>query len=152
MEVGPCNKQQCVSTMFDCSRTSGLTAAGTIPFDDCRVDTTNNAMNPHTGIFTVGPGQAGIYEISFHGKFQVTKMSTGWCDIYVNDKVIADLQRSYNGPSWTSTTTHGMHLLYPLREKDKLRIQFNKDHRKDMLASDHEHDIHLLAQKVANLL
>ena len=77
--------------MFDCYRTSRLSRAATVTYDGCHVETTNGAINPNTGIFTVR--QPGIYSISFTAKYVSSSKGRfgAWSDIFVNDTVIKNL-------------------------------------------------------------
>jgi len=142
--------------MFDCSRTSRLHIQGNgygsrkVTYHTCLVDNTNNSINPSTGVFTVPKGQAGVYQISFTAKFVANSNGRfgAWCDIYVGNKVVADLQREYNG-NRTESSTHTVVLLHILREGDEVYVMFNKDGT-SFIHSDDDHDVHFTVRKVAD--
>ena len=141
--------------MFDCTRTSRFQSRGIVNYDECLVDTTGGSMNITSGIFTASPSQAGIYQISFTAKYVANSNGRfgAWSDVFVNDVVIADSQREYNGyggKSRTESSTHTVLALYPVREKDTIKVQFNKDGA-SYIHSDSDHDVHFTARKIAAL-
>ncbi|XP_023329784.1 uncharacterized protein LOC111702358 [Eurytemora carolleeae] len=145
-------KSEPIWPMFDCSRTSRLHDRGIITYNTCLVDTTNGSMNPATGIFTTADSQPGIYQISFTAKYVAHSNGKfgAWSDIMVNDKVVGDSQREYNGNSRTESSTHTVILLHILRAADTVRVQFNKD-GSSYIHSDDDHDVHFTVRKVADI-
>lgn len=135
--------------MFDCYRTSRLSRAVTVTYDGCHVDTTNGDMNTATGIFTVR--HPGVYSISFTAKFVSSSKGRfgAWSDIFVNDTVIADSQREYNGNemSTSESSTHTVMVFYSLGYGDLVKVQFNKDGA-SYIHSDQDHDVHFTARRI----
>ena len=142
-------------TMFDCTRTSRFQSRGIVNYDECLVDTTGGSMNITSGIFTASPTQGGIYQISFTAKYVANSNGRfgAWSDVFVNDVVIADSQREYNGyggKSRTESSTHTVMALYPVRGNDTIRVQFNKDGH-SYIHSDSDHDVHFTARWISDL-
>jgi len=143
-----------IPVMFDCTRTSRLLQRGVINYDTCLVDTTNGAMNNGTGVFTPTDKQAGIYQMSFTAKYVAHSSGRfgAWSDLWVNDKVIADSQREYNGNGQekTESSTHTMLALFPLKGNDSVKVQFNKDGH-SYIHSDRDHDVHFTMRRISRL-
>jgi len=142
-------------TMFDCTRTSRFQSRGIVNYDECLVDTTGGSMNITSGVFTASQSQAGIYQITFTAKYVANSNGRfgAWSDVFVNDVVIADSQREYNGcggKSRTESSTHTVMALYPIRGDDTIRVQFNKDGH-SYIHSDNDHDVHFTARKISDL-
>lgn len=144
--------EETVWPLCDCSRTTRLHTRGIITYDTCLVDTTNGSMDILAGTFTTGPNQAGIYQITFTAKYVAHSNGRfgAWSDVYVNDKVIADSQREYNGNARTESSTHTVLALHVLKPNDTVRVQFNKDGG-SFIHSDSDHDVHFTVVKIANL-
>ena len=141
--------------MFDCTRTSRLQNRGIVTYDVCLVDLTEGSMNISSGIFSPSEKQTGIYQISFTAKYVANSNGRfgAWSDILVDEVVIADSQREYNGNngrSRTESSTHTMLALYPLKESSKVKIMFNKDGQ-SYIHSDNDHDVHFIVRKIAEL-
>merc|ERR1712179_456627 len=98
-------------TMFDCTRTSRFQSRGIVNYDECLVDTTGGSMNITSGVFTASQAQAGIYQITFTAKYVANSNGRfgAWSDVFVNDVVIADSQREYNGCGGKSRTESSTH-------------------------------------------
>ena len=148
-------EREVLPPMFDCTRTSVFQGRGTVSYDDCLVNTTGGSMNITSGIFTASPSQRGIYQISFTAKYVAHSNGRfgAWSDILVNNLVIADSQREYNGyggKSRTESSTHTMIALYPILEDDTIRVKFHKDGY-SYIHSDSDHDVHFTARKVSDL-
>ena len=142
-------------TMFDCTRTSRFQSRGIVNYDECLVDTTGGSMNTTSGVFTASQAQGGIYQITFTAKYVANSNGRfgAWSDVIVNNVVIADSQREYNGcggKSRTESSTHTVMALYPIRVNDTIRVQFNKDGH-SYIHSDNDHDVHFTARKIADL-
>eukprot|EP00092_Neocalanus_flemingeri_P021782 GFUD01023630.1.p1 GENE.GFUD01023630.1~~GFUD01023630.1.p1 ORF type:complete len:274 (+),score=50.63 GFUD01023630.1:16-837(+) len=156
LQGGPNNgNQESEPIMFDCTRTTRFQSRGIVNYDECLVDTTGGSMNITSGIFTASTSQGGIYQISFTAKYVANSNGRfgAWSDVFVNDVVIADSQREYNGfggKSRTESSTHTVMALYPVKEMDTIRVQFNKDGY-SYIHSDSDHDVHFTARKIAAL-
>lgn len=136
--------------MFDCYLTNRFTQPGAVRFDACLVDTTDGAMEKRTGTFTVNV--EGIYQLSFTAKYVSSSKGRfgAWSDIMVNDTVIADSQREYNGNhrSNSESSTHTILVLYPLRIGDQVKVIFNRD-GDSYIHSDRDRDVHFTGRRVA---
>jgi len=143
-----------IPVMFDCTRTSRLLQRGVINYDTCLVDTTEGTMNNDTGVFIPTKEQAGIYQMSFTAKYVAHSSGRfgAWSDLWVNDKVIADSQREYNGNGQekTESSTHTMLALFPLKGNDTVKVQFNKDGH-SYIHSDKDHDVHFTMRRISRL-
>eukprot|EP00095_Tigriopus_kingsejongensis_P006899 maker-scaffold126_size328755-snap-gene-0.10 protein:Tk06899 transcript:maker-scaffold126_size328755-snap-gene-0.10-mRNA-1 annotation:"AGAP001552-PA" len=141
-----------VVIMFDCYRTTRLSQARVISYDGCFVDTTQGAMNSNTGIFTVK--DPGVYQLSFTAKYVSSSKGRfgAWSDIYVNETVVADSQREYNGNeiSTSESSTHTVMVIYPLIFGDVVKVKFNKD-GSSYIHSDNDHDVHFTARRISDL-
>lgn len=74
-------------------------------YDGCFVDTTNGAMNPRSGIFSVA--DPGIYQLTFTAKYVSSNKGRfgAWSDIYVNHTV------SQHRPLYMYLLVHSVRLL-----------------------------------------
>lgn len=146
------NEVSIKAVMFDCYRINRLTRPVVVTYNACFIDTTDGAMNIDTGLFTVKV--SGVYQISFTAKYVSSSKGRfgAWSDIFVNDTVIADSQREYNGneQSQSESSTHTMMVLYPLQAGDIVKVQFNKDGNSYM-HSDNDHDVHFTGRWVSAL-
>ena len=70
--------------------------------------------------------------------------------ILVNNTVIADSQREYNGNprSNSESSTHTIMVLYPLQIGDQVKVKFNRD-GESYIHSDRDHDVHFTGRRVA---
>lgn len=148
--------------LFDCYRVTSLKRPAIVTYDGCFVDSTKGGMSAFNGIFTVV--DAGVYQITFTAKYVSSNKGRfgAWSDIYVNETVIADSQREYNGPKGkgannpggsgqTESSTHTILVHYQLNIGDQVKVQFNKDGN-SYIHSDSDHDVHFTGLKVADPL
>jgi len=147
--------------LFDCFKVKKMNRPGIVNYDGCFIDTTKGAMTAGTGIFTVA--EAGIYQLTFTAKYVASNRGRfgAWSDMYVNQKVIADSQREYNGPdsgsssggrgsSLSESSTHTVLVIYKLQVGDQVKVQFNRDGT-SYIHSDNDHDVHFTGRKLAPL-
>lgn len=146
--------------LVDCSRTARTPKSqkkgGILNYDECFVDTSKGAMNKITGTFTTPSDQNGIYQISITMKicgkrdWKSHKEGGVWADIYVNDKIVADIERSQRSDK-KQCTTHSQFLSYQLKTDDKVYVKwqsFRKDCLNNYISSDSDHDVHFNIQKI----
>lgn len=119
--------QQSSPSMFNCFRTSNVNSNGTITYSNCSVDTTDGAINPTTGIFTVI--DPGIYNLHFQAPGVLNKEQEWYyCTIYVDNKRIVT-SREYHSTgngSMHSGSTVTMTSLHRLEKGNRVYVEFHE--------------------------